>query len=353
LATKSEVRKSVKLKTANGKYMSADVLGPLTLQVGKLVVDYDVLKGDLSDDMLLGMDFLREFDACLECSQGTLTIRGQRIPLHVSASILAVRRTVLPPNSVKLLECELSTRMPEFMVEPSRLVPEGSMVAKSVHAPGSQAIVCVANLTDHHITVRQGEKVGQAHPCDELVAPDEGQVAPATKGGEIPPHLTDFIKRVRKSAPNSVRAEVEKLVIEYADIFASHEFDLGNFRTVEHKIDPGNAPPVKQRMRRTPLGFEKEEEAHLEKMLDNGVIQPSSLEWASVPVLVRKKDGGMRWCIDYRKLNSETVKDVYPLSLIEECMAMDALSGNVWFSKLDANMAYWQVHVSPARKLLS
>ena len=92
------------------------------------------------------------------------------------------------------------------------------------------------------------------------------------------------------------------------------------------------------------MGFQKEEEAHLEKMLENGVIQPSSSEWASVPVLVRKKDGGMRWCIDYRKLNSVTIKDVYPLQLIEECM--DLLSGNVWFSKLDANMAYWQVHLS-------
>jgi hypothetical protein len=117
--------------------MSANVLDPLTLQVGKFVVDYGVLKGDLSNDMLLGMDFLREFDAYLGCRRGTLTIRGQRIPLQVSASELAVRRTVLPPNSVKLLECELSTRMPEFMVELSCLVPEGSMVAKSVHALGS------------------------------------------------------------------------------------------------------------------------------------------------------------------------------------------------------------------------
>jgi hypothetical protein len=58
----------------------------------------------------------------------------------------------------------------------------------------------------------------------------------------------------------------------------------------------------------------------LRKMLDNGVIQLSSSEWASVPVLVRKKDSGMRWCIDYGKLNSVTVKDVYPLPLIEECM---------------------------------
>jgi hypothetical protein len=94
----------------------------------------------------------------------------------------------------------------------------------------------------------------------------------------------------------------------------------------------------------TSLGFEKEEEAHLEKMLENGMIQPSNSEWASVPVLVRKKDGGMRWCIDYHKLNSINIKDVYPLLLIEECM--DALSGNVWFLKLDANMAKGPVILS-------
>jgi hypothetical protein len=81
----------------------------------------------------------------------------------VSASALAVRRTVLPPNSVKLLECELNTRMPEFMVEPSRSVPEGLIVAKSVHASGSQAKVCVANLMTI-TTVRRGEKLAKPTP---------------------------------------------------------------------------------------------------------------------------------------------------------------------------------------------
>ena len=52
-------------------------------------------------------------------------------------------------------------------------------------------------------------------------------------------------------------------------------------------------------MRRTPLGFEHEEEQQLNTMLDTGVVQPSVSEWSSPPVLVRKKDGGLRWCIDY------------------------------------------------------
>jgi transposase InsO family protein len=92
------------------------------------------------------------------------------------------------------------------------------------------------------------------------------------------------------------------------------------------------------------MGFAEEEEAHLKKMLDAKVIEPSNSEWASAPVLVRKRDGKVRWCIDYRALNSVTVKDVFPLPLVEDCL--DTLAGNIWFSKLDANSAYWQVRIN-------
>ena len=92
-------------------------------------------------------------------------------------------------------------------------------------------------------------------------------------------------------------------------------------------------PPCQGKKRRTPAFFAGEEEAHLKKMLDAGVIQPSILEWASALVLIRKKDGQVRWCLDYRRLNNVTRKDVFPLPLIDEYL--DTLSRNVWFSKLD------------------
>ena len=78
-----------------------------------------------------------------------------------------------------------------------------------------------------------------------------------------------------------------------------------------------------------------EEEAHLKKMLNADVIQESVSDWASSPVLIRKCDGTVRWCIDYRGLNKVTVKDVFPLPLIDGCL--DTIAGNVWFSKIDAN----------------
>jgi hypothetical protein len=76
-------------------------------------------------------------------------------------------------------------------------------------------------------------------------------------------------------------------------------------------------------------------------MLDAKLIEPSVSEWASPPVLIKKRDRTVRYAIDYRKLNSVTKKEVYPLPLIAECI--DSLAGNKWFSKLDANSAYYLV----------
>ena len=78
-------------------------------------------------------------------------------------------------------------------------------------------------------------------------------------------------------------------------------------------------------------------------MLVADVIQPSISKWASTPVLIRKKDGQVQWCLDYRRLNNVTRKDVFRLPLIHECL--DTLSGNVWFSKLDANSAFHQIKI--------
>ena len=120
---------------------------------------------------------------------------------------------------------------------------------------------------------------------------------------------------------------------------------FGGFTVLVHEIDTGDAPPVEEKMRRTPVFFAGEEEARLKKMLDVGVIQPYISEWASALVLIRKKAGQVRWCLDYRRLNNVIKKDVFPLPLIDECL--DTLSRNVWFSKLDANSAFHKIKIRP------
>ncbi|MCG8033578.1 MAG: reverse transcriptase family protein, partial [Candidatus Thiodiazotropha taylori] len=81
----------------------------------------------------------------------------------------------------------------------------------------------------------------------------------------------------------------------------------------------------------------------IDDMLEKDVIQPSSSPWASGIVMVQKKDGTKRFCVDHRRLNDVTTKDAYPLPRIDD--SLDQLSGAKWFSCLDLNSGYWQVEV--------
>ena len=94
-------------------------------------------------------------------------------------------------------------------------------------------------------------------------------------------------------------AKLPVLLSDYFDVFATHDGDLGLFTSIKHKKDIRGAKPIRQPMRRTPLGFEQEERKHLQSMLDGYIIQPSVSDWASPPVLVRKKGW---WCAVVHRL---------------------------------------------------
>ncbi|GBN22874.1 Transposon Ty3-I Gag-Pol polyprotein [Araneus ventricosus] len=116
----------------------------------------------------------------------------------------------------------------------------------------------------------------------------------------------------------------------------------------QHRINTGNHPPIKQYSRRLPLAKKEEAERLVKEMVDNGIIEESSGPWASPIVLVKKKDGSTRFCVDYRKLNEITIKDSYPLPRIDD--TLDALNGSQWFSTLDLKSGYWQVEIQPEDK---
>ena len=91
--------------------------------------------------------------------------------------------------------------------------------------------------------------------------------------------------------------------------------------------------------------------AHLQEMLDIGVIRKSHSLWASTLVLVWKKDGTLRFCIDFRKLNNQTIKDAYLLPCIDE--TLNSLQGLQLFSSLDLKSGYWQVKMDEESKPLT
>ena len=127
--------------------------------------------------------------------------------------------------------------------------------------------------------------------------------------------------------------------------------DLGRREKVKHTIKLDDYTPFKERYRCIPPQQYEEVKQHLKEMLEIGAISESKSPWASVVVLVRKKDGSLRFCIDLRKLNARNVKDAYSLPRIEE--TLDCLNGAQWFTSLDLKLGYWQVELDEESKALT
>ena len=129
-----------------------------------------------------------------------------------------------------------------------------------------------------------------------------------------------------------------------AKTFSKNDLDMGRTNLVKHHIKLTDPIPFKEAYRRIPPQMYDEVKAHIQEMLDLGAIRPSNSPWASAIVLVRKKDGRLRFCIDLRRLNNRTVKDAYSLPKIESIL--DSLLGAKIFSTLDLKAGYWQVEMA-------
>jgi len=132
---------------------------------------------------------------------------------------------------------------------------------------------------------------------------------------------------------------------DYAEIFSTGELDLGETLLAQHRIDTGSAFPTRQTLRRQPYHLLEKMDAHVQDMIKVGVIEPSCSPWTSKVVVVKKKDDSLRFCVDYRGLNTVPRRDAYPLPRIDECL--DVLSGARYFSAFDLRSSYHQVPMHP------
>ena len=359
----TKIRRFILNGAGRDMQMTGHKLEPTAFNLGLFEFKDTIHVAPIQDKMLIGLDFLNRHNAKINISAGTLVLddkivvfaeEGPSLPKVKVAKVTVQNKVKVPPKSVLQLPCVLSDKLQQYAIEPTTngelLVPHGA------HCQTSNPVMSFVNCTDQAVTLRKGQVVGNAHEVDQICDSDSTEndyyniraVTSKFDCQQMPEYLKDLCERSIENLSADKKHETKKLLIHFQKAFSADEFDLGTFDAIEHTIDTGHSSPIKQRLRRTPLCFQDEEKEHLDKMVKAGVIEPSVSEWASPPVLVRKRDGSVRWCVDYRALNKVTKKDIWPLPIVEECT--DTLSGNLWFSKLDATAGYWQVPIKEEDK---
>ena len=167
-----------------------------------------------------------------------------------------------------------------------------------------------------------------------------------TTSDRLPKHVREvFDKYGPELESEDEKAAFNLLLEEFQHTFATDKYDLGQATLVKHHIDTGDESAVKQKVRRLPQAHYPEIEKQVLKLAESGVIQPSSSNYGSNVLLVKKKDGTWRMCVDYRELNRKTKnKDLYLLPRIDD--TLDALSGARFFCTLDLLQGYHQVQLT-------
>jgi len=169
---------------------------------------------------------------------------------------------------------------------------------------------------------------------------------PSTEG--LQDHIEGLLQRLPDDLTLDQKQHAETFIRSCANIFSRSEFDNGRMNIIPHRINTDDASPHFEQLRHHPTTQLPVIDEHVQHMLEHDVIEPAASPWCSNVVMVRKQDGTMRLCIDYRKLNGLTVKDKFPLPKIDTFL--DALNGCEFFSTCDLRSGYWQTEIDESDK---
>uniref|UniRef100_A0A8C5GH97 Gypsy retrotransposon integrase-like protein 1 n=1 Tax=Gouania willdenowi TaxID=441366 RepID=A0A8C5GH97_GOUWI len=286
---------------------------------------------------------------------GMVRVRGRR-PVCIPAGTVKIVPTICPQGRFGPLESGLFEPLTSMRSIPAGVVIASAMVA--VHQ--GTAYIPVLNVGTTDAALHPRIPIGMLSPADivslpegvtEIVGSPNEQVR-ATISSQIgtestqPSPLDGLDLSV---LPPNEQDKVRSLLRQYSSVFSTSEGDLGCTNLITHEIPLLDNAPVRQRFRRIPPSEYEAVKAHIRQLLDSQVIRESSSPYASPIVIVKKKDGTIRLCVDYRQLNSKTRRDAFPLPRIEE--SLDALSGAKWFSTIDLASGYNQVPVAEHDKM--
>ena len=358
------------LRTVTGERAPIHGKGQLQLRIGSRVIPQELWVADIYDECILGLDFLQVNGCQVNLRDQALVIGDEEVPLQKSSTtstqiccrVKLVEKVCLAPLSEAVIPVKIDRGQANYRVglleQAEAMSPVGGLLVGRtlVDLTSDRIPLRVMNLFRQQMTIPKGAEVCRCDVISAIVTPVEvenpdesiGHVQRVKTLEALPSHLRELYDHSTSGLSEAQRLEVHQLLCSYSDVFSAGPDDFGCTDLVKHHIDTGQAGPIRQPPRRLPLTKRQEADKAVQEMQGRDVIDPSASPWSSPIVLVRRKDGSTRFCVDYRKLNEVTHKDSYPLPRIDD--TLEALWGAKYFSAVDLRSGYWQVQLDDSSK---
>lgn len=304
--------------------------------------------------LILGWDFLSSASAVISCREPAISIDDTE-----NSSCLDSPQHTLKLKCDHVLEagCEgiLSVSSDEINAGDVVVVPSTRFLHQGIAIPTCLvrfargcAVLAALNTTNEAILLAEGTTI--ASVADHAPA--------SVVSGDVPPSSQNLFGPLGNNSalastisqdltPNQRKSLLDVLTKHQAS-FDAHSCSLPQTSAAEHRIKTDGSAVIRRRPYRVSSSERKIIEDNVADMLKRNIIRPSTSSWSSPVVLVEKKDGSVRFCVDYRALNKITQKDVYPMPRIDD--ALDCLQGAEYFSSLDLRSGYWQIPMHEADK---
>jgi transposase InsO family protein len=334
---------------ANGNAISPISRTYLICQLGSLqtTVPFIVVK-NLAVEVILGCDYINQFVRSIRPAEGIIELNNKdevsliykdephQVRLAQAIRLAPLSETIALAVTEVTGLCVIENR-PTHPRRPTLVqTPNGFTETRALQPFPLR----VANLGEESTFLNKGFILGVANQDWSAASPALPSSAPKTPN-------TSSSEQTQQEADLahleiSEQQAVRKILYPHSSMW---DGTLGEVRVTEHRIElQAGARPVYQAPYRAGQKGRDVEKKEVERMLQAGVIEPANSEWASPVVLITKKDGSIRFCVDYRKLNALTVRDTYPLPRMDDYL--DCLGEAQLFTTLDCNSGYWQIPVA-------
>ena len=337
---------NVFLKLANDSLVRSAGGTEIALKINDETITVPAVVVDKSPyDILLGIQFCEKTGTVIDFKSKNIKVCGTNFylpPKFSSIPVKSIEELKVPANSEVCLFVEVISSASNVLIEPDKdsSLRFGLLTCKTLtDVSNNNAYLRVANMTDSDVLIPHGAKLAKASEIEEVFLLDEEKSSEEINGSKV--NLGEYLDQKEKN-------EVIKLLNKFSSVISKGPLDLGKTNLTKHKIDTGNIPPIHSNPYRRSFKEREIINQEVEKLEEGGIIRHSDSPWGSPVVLVKKPDGSYRFCVDWRKINKVTRKDVHPIPRIDD--TLDRLSGSKYFSSLDLASGFWQVELEEESK---